>query len=83
VWLCSTRRHRLVRDPGEHPAIVETSLWDQVQAVLAMNRVKRATGAHAKQPSLLGGMVFDETGQRLTPIAIPLFSASATICHSK
>jgi site-specific DNA recombinase len=53
--------------PGEHPAIIEKPLWDQVQAVLAANRVERATGAHAKQPSLLGGMIFDETGERLTP----------------
>jgi DNA invertase Pin-like site-specific DNA recombinase len=53
--------------PGEHPAIVEQPLWDQVQAALAVNRVERATGARAKQPSLLGGMVFDETGGRLTP----------------
>ena len=53
--------------PGEHPAIVEQDLWDEVQAVLAQNRVERATGARAKQPSLLGGFVFDATGERLTP----------------
>jgi DNA invertase Pin-like site-specific DNA recombinase len=53
--------------PGEHPAIVEQNLWDQVQAVLVQNRVERATGARAKQPSLLGGFMFDATGQRLSP----------------
>jgi site-specific DNA recombinase len=53
--------------PGEHPAIVDQPLWDKVQAVLAKNRVERATGAHAKQPSLLAGLVFDQTGERLTP----------------
>ena len=42
-------------------------LWDDVQAVLAANRVERATGARASHPSLLTGMVFDETGERLTP----------------
>ena len=31
------------------PAIVEAPLWDKVQAVLAENRVQRATGVHAKQ----------------------------------
>ena len=35
--------------------------------MLAKNRVERATGARAKQPSLLAGLVFDETGERLTP----------------
>ena len=53
--------------PGEHPPIVDEALWDQVQAVLAENRVDRATGSDAKQPSLLAGLAFDETGERLTP----------------
>jgi hypothetical protein len=53
--------------PGEHPTIVDKPLWDEVQAVLAANRVDRATGARARHPSLLTGMVFDETGERLTP----------------
>jgi hypothetical protein len=53
--------------PGEHPAIIEQQLWDEVQAVLAKNRVERAIGIRAKHPSLLGGLVFDPTGERLTP----------------
>ena len=53
--------------PGEHPAIIEQPLWDEVQAVLAKNRIERTTGARTKHPSLLTGLVFDETGERLTP----------------
>ena len=53
--------------PGEHPAIIEQPLWDEVQAMLAQNRLERATGARAKHPSLLAGLVFDESGGRLTP----------------
>ena len=53
--------------PGEHPAIVDQPLWDEVQAVLAENRVQRATGANTKAPSLLTGLLFDEAGERLTP----------------
>jgi hypothetical protein len=53
--------------PGEHPSIVDKALWDQVQAVLAENRVDRAVGSYAKEPSLLAGLAFDETGERLTP----------------
>ena len=53
--------------PGEHPAIVDKPLWDQVQAMLAENRVNRATGSDAKHPSLLAGLAFDENGERLTP----------------
>ena len=53
--------------PGEHPAIIDQPLWDEVQAALARNRVERATGLRAKHPSLLAGLVFDATGERLTP----------------
>jgi site-specific DNA recombinase len=53
--------------PAEHPAIIDQPLWDEVQAVLVQNRVERATCARTKHPSLLGGFVFDATGERLTP----------------
>jgi site-specific DNA recombinase len=53
--------------PGEHKPIVDKALWDKVQAVFAENRVDRGTGADAKYPSLLAGLVFDESGERLTP----------------
>ena len=53
--------------PGEHEAIVDEPLWNSVQATLAANGVERATGARAKAPSLLAGMVFDAEGHRLTP----------------
>src|SRR6266480_3835726 len=53
--------------PAEHPAIIGQPLWDEVQAVLAQNRVERATGARTKYLSLLGGFVFDATGGHLTP----------------
>jgi site-specific DNA recombinase len=53
--------------PAEHQPIVDKDLWNEVQAILAENRVERATGANTKQPSLLAGLIFDETGERLTP----------------
>ncbi len=53
--------------PGNHPPIIERPLWDQVQAVLATNRIERATGARTKHPSLLTGLLFDDKGGRLTP----------------
>ena len=59
--------HKEQSYPGEHPPIVEKPLWEEVQAVLAANRVERATGVRANHPSLLTGMVFDEAGERLTP----------------
>jgi DNA invertase Pin-like site-specific DNA recombinase len=53
--------------PGEHKPIVDQTLWDKVRAVLAENRVDRATGADAKYPSLLARLAFDDSGERLTP----------------
>jgi site-specific DNA recombinase len=53
--------------PGEHKPIVDATLWDKVQAILAANRIDLATGLDAQHPSLLAGLVFDESGQRLTP----------------
>jgi hypothetical protein len=41
--------------PGEQPAIVDKPLWDEVQAVLAANRMEKATGARGRHPSLLTG----------------------------
>jgi len=53
--------------PGDHPAIVEEPLWDEVQALLAANRIERATGARTPHSSLLTGLLFDDKGDRLTP----------------
>jgi site-specific DNA recombinase len=53
--------------PGEHPAIIDEPLWEQVQRKLVSNRVDRATGADAAEPSLLAGLIFDGDGERMTP----------------
>jgi site-specific DNA recombinase len=59
--------HKGIPYPGEHPAIIDQPLWDEVQAVLAKNRIERATGVRAKNPSVLAGLLVDEDGERLTP----------------
>jgi len=53
--------------PGEHEAIVDKALWDEVQAILSENRVDRATGRKGKEPSLLMGVLFDARGGRMSP----------------
>ena len=53
--------------PGKHDAIVAASLWDQVQKKLHTHRVERKHGVHASEPSLLAGLIYDDTGQRMTP----------------
>ena len=51
---------------GEHAAIVDADLWQQVQAGLADHRHDRQPGLPAANPSLLAGLVFDSDGQPMT-----------------
>ena len=51
--------------PGEHKALVDEALWNEVQALLASNRVDRVPGT--TEPSLLAGILFDAQGERMTP----------------
>jgi hypothetical protein len=53
--------------PGEHAAIIDPGVWDTVQARLTDNAVERGAGIRVKNLSLLGGLLFDSEGQRLTP----------------
>jgi site-specific DNA recombinase len=57
--------HKGTSYPGEHAAIVDQPLWDQVQKTLTANRIDRATGV--AQPSLLAGLIYDGEGERMTP----------------
>ena len=59
--------HKDKHYPGEHEAIVDEALWDEVQRQLAANQIDRATGTHAAEPSLLAGLIYDDSGQRMTP----------------
>jgi hypothetical protein len=59
--------HKDKHYPGEHEAIVDKALWDEVQRQLGANRIDRASGAHAGEPSLLAGLIYDDSGQRMTP----------------
>lgn len=54
--------------PGAHRAILDQTVWDQAQKLLAHNRVERVGRLRAKEPSLLAGLLFDTDGHRLTPI---------------
>jgi len=59
--------HRQAVFEGQHPAIIEQTLWDAVQEQLGSNRQGERSGVHASHPSLLTSLVFDERGNRLTP----------------
>ncbi|WP_372625005.1 recombinase family protein [Falsiroseomonas sp.] len=53
--------------PGEHAAIVEAELWGRVQGRLdaARSAARGGKGRHGSSP--LAGILFDASGERLTP----------------
>ncbi len=53
--------------PGEHQAIIDEQLWDQVHAILRQNPRKRANNTRAQAPALLKGLIFTATGAAMTP----------------
>ena len=59
--------HKERHYPGQHPPIVDQTLWDQAQAHLCDNAGDRRAGRAAKQPSLLAGLIFDSLGHRMSP----------------
>lgn len=52
--------------PGEHAAIIDTKLFDAVQAQLNMNKVARKN-RRAESGALLMGKLFDDKGNRMSP----------------
>ncbi|MDH3664940.1 MAG: recombinase family protein, partial [Alphaproteobacteria bacterium] len=53
--------------PGQHQAIINREVWNKAQQLLTANTVHRHTSTNAKDPSLLTGLLFDESGDRLSP----------------
>ncbi|WP_310534145.1 recombinase family protein [Novosphingobium sp.] len=52
---------------GEHPAIIDTELWNSVQAKLRDKACGTSRRLKSQQPSLLVGLVFDGEGRAMTP----------------
>lgn len=59
--------HKGASYPGEHDAIVDASLWNDVQALLNANRNNHKHQTRADQPSPLAGMLVDGQGRAMTP----------------
>jgi len=60
-------RHKDKTYPGQHEAILDEALWDEVQRRLAVNRIDRQIGSDTAQPSVLAGLIYDDAGARMTP----------------
>jgi len=60
-------RHGKQVYPGQHDAIIDASLWDQVQERLAGNRKSHANRPTANASSPLAGRLFDPGGNPMRP----------------
>jgi site-specific DNA recombinase len=59
--------HKGKRHDGQHAAIVDTALWENVQRRLAENRQHARLRTAAKAPSLLAGLLTDDRGNPMSP----------------
>lgn len=59
--------HKGTAYPGEHAAIIEPDLWDQVHALIKASGRNRATRPLGRTPALLKGLIFGPTGAAMTP----------------
>lgn len=55
--------------PGQHPPIVDAVLFDEVQARLAAQTVKKRGASTGTKSPKLTGLVVDDLGQPMTPVA--------------
>jgi site-specific DNA recombinase len=60
-------RHKGVRHPGLHEAIVDKEVWDSTQLLLRSHVARNAPRARKSAASPLTGKIFDQSGQSLTP----------------
>jgi site-specific DNA recombinase len=60
-------RHRNQSYPGQHEAIVQRDLWEQVQRRLRSENQGRRNGLKANCSSILMGLLQDEEGNRFSP----------------
>ena len=60
-------QHRGKHFDGVHEPVVKESCWKQVQNLLHQNRYAQKLRVHAKQPSLLAGLLVDDQGNTMSP----------------
>ena len=60
-------RHKSLIFEGQHAAIIDPVVWDQVQELLVGGAAKSRGTKRKATRSPLSGRLFDETGDRLTP----------------
>jgi len=60
-------RHKKLRHPGQHQAIVDRAVWERTRQQLQEHRVRAQSHAASHEKSPLIGRLVDENGDGLTP----------------
>jgi DNA invertase Pin-like site-specific DNA recombinase len=60
-------KHKGMIYQGQHEAIIPRDLWDEVQQALIAKASLPRSSVYSRQTCWLKGLLFDETGERLTP----------------
>ena len=60
-------KHKGTIYQGQHEAIIARELWEEVQRTLIAKASLPRASVYSRQPCRLTGLLFDETGDRLTP----------------
>lgn len=53
--------------PGEHDGIVDQTVFDETQKIIAQNRMRKLGSHGAKYPCLLAGLLYDDRGNIMSP----------------
>ena len=59
--------HKGIAYAGEHQAIIDTRLWEQVHDIMGESPRKRANNSRTQTSALLKGLLFTATGAAMTP----------------
>src|SRR3546814_17220082 len=59
--------HKGTSYPGEHQAIIDEPLWDQVHAILQESPRQRAANTRTQTTALLKGLIFTDRGIAMPP----------------
>lgn len=52
---------------GEHEALIQPKVFEQVQSILFNNRMDKTCGAKSSSNSILSGKIFDDKDNKMTP----------------
>lgn len=67
IYIGKIRYNEQVYD-GEHEPIVTSATFEEVQALLASQALRRRSQSNITQAHLLTGLLFDEVGEKLRPV---------------